>query len=350
MGNSRSRHRPPPPSATTSTVQQQPHAPYPAAPPSSYLPQAPPYYPPTSPHGGQSSRYPQVPPQQQQQQQVPPRPAATKEVTRTATIRNAVNLKKASLRVAPAPNDPTKLLITFQFDASAPCCASTYVGAREEPGRGCRLTTAHQPPAPPVLFERGLGLSFPGGVAPVAVSSAHCVDLRRHSPEQLAVCGRDTYPLVVRLETVTEAGAREGHTLQERKPGDEQVAWVQSQTTFAVLHREDDGSWAVRVAKQKIWVGGVSYELQEIYGLEQSGLATSGSDRPAEDAEERLCVICLSNDRDTTVLPCRHMCMCHECAQELRKQTSRCPICRNQVESLLHIKMGAKAGAAQAAA
>ncbi len=35
--------------------------------------------------------------------------------------------------------------------------------------------------------------------------------------------------------------------------------------------------------------------------------------------------------------PCR--CMCHECAQELRKQTSKCPICRNQVESLLHIKV-----------
>ena len=35
----------------------------------------------------------------------------------------------------------------------------------------------------------------------------------------------------------------------------------------------------------------------------------------AEEAEERLCVICLVNDRDTTVLPCRHMCMCHECAQ-----------------------------------
>ncbi len=25
--------------------------------------------------------------------------------------------------------------------------------------------------------------------------------------------------------------------------------------------------------------------------------------------------------------------------QELRKQTSKCPICRNHVESLLHIKM-----------
>ena len=99
--------------------------------------------------------------------------------------------------------------------------------------------------------------------------------------------------------------------------------------------------------KQKIWVEGVSYELQEIYGLEQASAAaraaaggSSGAGAGSEDEEQRLCVICLVNDRDTTVLPCRHMCMCHECAQELRKQTSRCPICRNHVESLLHIKMG----------
>ena len=69
-----------------------------------------------------------------------------------------------------------------------------------------------------------------------------------------------------------------------------------------------------------------------------------------EDMEERLCVICLNKDRDTTVLPCRHMCMCHECAQELRKQTSKCPICRNHVESLLHIKMQQKPSNKQVAA
>ncbi len=34
-----------------------------------------------------------------------------------------------------------------------------------------------------------------------------------------------------------------------------------------------------------------------------------------EENEERLCVICLVNERDTTVLPCRHLCMCHDCAQ-----------------------------------
>lgn len=40
------------------------------------------------------------------------------------------------------------------------------------------------------------------------------------------------------------------------------------------------------------------------------------------------CVVCLSEKRDTTVLPCRHMCMCYDCAQQLRFAGNKCPICR----------------------
>ena len=45
---------------------------------------------------------------------------------------------------------------------------------------------------------------------------------------------------------------------------------MQSQTTFAALARDEEGRWCARVLKQKIWVEGVSYELQEIYGMENS--------------------------------------------------------------------------------
>ena len=37
--------------------------------------------------------------------------------------------------------------------------------------------------------------------------------------------------------------------------------------------------------------------------------------------------------------------MCHECAQELRKQTSKCPICRNQVRPPRACAATAAAGA-----
>lgn len=39
----------------------------------------------------------------------------------TATIRNAVNLKKPSLSLEPVDGDPRRLAVHFEFDASEPC-------------------------------------------------------------------------------------------------------------------------------------------------------------------------------------------------------------------------------------
>ena len=37
-------------------------------------------------------------------------------------------------------------------------------------------------------------------------------------------------------------------------------------------------------------------------------------------------MVCLENPRDTSVLPCRHLCLCLECAKALRFQSNKCPI------------------------
>ena len=63
--------------------------------------------------------------------------------------------------------------------------------------------------------------------------------------------------------------------VQALKPGAPQRSWVQSQTTFATLIKDEEGHWMPRVTKQKIWVEGTSYELQEIYGIENSSAARS---------------------------------------------------------------------------
>eukprot|EP00879_Flechtneria_rotunda_P025065 GHRR01026604.1.p1 GENE.GHRR01026604.1~~GHRR01026604.1.p1 ORF type:complete len:151 (-),score=26.01 GHRR01026604.1:959-1411(-) len=117
--------------------------------------------------------------------------------------------------------------------------------------------------------------------------------------------------------------------------------WAQAQTTYAKLKKDDEGCWALQILKQKIWVHGTSYELQDIYGMESNRV--DGSTTPAaEDVDGRECVICMSAERDTTVLPCRHMCMCQPCAAALRTQTNKCPICRKGIESLMHIKIQRK--------
>ncbi len=82
-------------------------------------------------------------------------------------------------------------------------------------------------------------------------------------------------------------------------------------------------------------IDGTSYVLQEVFGfteLEETG----------DNVTIKECVICMSEAKDTLVLPCRHLCMCKQCAEVLRTQgrnpevglrnrpsgPPKCPICR----------------------
>lgn len=85
---------------------------------------------------------------------------------------------------------------------------------------------------------------------------------------------------------------------------------------------------------------GLVYLLQEIYGIENKN-ASRKFDEDDSDAETSAeCVICMSDSRyiiflhisttnaykllcvrrDTLILPCRHLCLCHACADSLRYQ------------------------------
>jgi len=46
--------------------------------------------------------------------------------------------------------------------------------------------------------------------------------------------------------------------------------------------------------------------------------------------EGKDCSICLSERIDTIILPCKHMCVCITCCEDLRVRAKKCPICRNR--------------------
>lgn len=50
------------------------------------------------------------------------------------------------------------------------------------------------------------------------------------------------------------------------------------------------------------------------------------------DTDETSCVVCQTNRKDTLLQPCRHLCLCSECAAQLRT----CPVCRVNIENRLH--------------
>mmetsp|Transcript_10892 Transcript_10892/g.18893 ORF Transcript_10892/g.18893 Transcript_10892/m.18893 type:complete len:397 (-) Transcript_10892:1559-2749(-) len=274
----------------------------------------------------------------------------THEYQKTSTIRNQVNLKKGSLALERTARDSQAHRITFTFDASADCRVATFVLAREDTRQSCKITTS-VPVSPYIIYEQKLEHKFPPDGLP---AGQHCIDLARVSVEDLLAAstadtkappvsvGQQVFPLIVRLEALTDEGRAEGRTMRGLEPGCALPPWVQSQTTYAKVIKDEDGTLHLRVLKQKIWVKGESYELQEIFGIEQNrglALGTPTTAEGFEDVEGNECVICMSAARDTAALPCRHMCLCHTCAGQLRTQTNKCPICREPIESLLHIKI-----------
>lgn len=57
-------------------------------------------------------------------------------------------------------------------------------------------------------------------------------------------------------------------------------------------------------------------------------LVAGGSGDPAADSDARLCVVCLSESKDTVLVPCGHCCSCSTCAASL----ATCPMCRTKIQ------------------
>lgn len=78
----------------------------------------------------------------------------------------------------------------------------------------------------------------------------------------------------------------------------------------------------------------IARRMQEIYGITEANQASHGEGDFSAD-----CVVCLTNRKNTTVLPCRHFCMCNECAKALLRRTRTCPMCRLPISSVLQIQI-----------
>jgi hypothetical protein len=85
------------------------------------------------------------------------------------------------------------------------------------------------------------------------------------------------------------------------------------------------------------------YKIDDVFDPGRNE-APRNAEAPANDAEadasggdddDAICVVCLSEPKDTVALPCRHLCMCSECAQQVRNQSNRCPMCRSTIERLM---------------
>mmetsp|Transcript_45548 Transcript_45548/g.97679 ORF Transcript_45548/g.97679 Transcript_45548/m.97679 type:complete len:453 (-) Transcript_45548:132-1490(-) len=100
--------------------------------------------------------------------------------------------------------------------------------------------------------------------------------------------------------------------------------------------------WSATIVGQKLQYGAQGFVCHEVFGV--SSRQQASADEEGGNSE---CVICLTEPRDTAVLPCRHMCFCGYCAGIVRLQCDRCPVCRQKVVSLLQFKRDKETGESQ---
>lgn len=141
-------------------------------------------------------------------------------------------------------------------------------------------------------FQKGVGQKFsqPSGTG-IDLGFFELDDLSKPSAKE------DVFPLVISAETSLPSVPTKG-SLDDPSPSSS----PHMQITQAVIQKNDQTGFQVKVFKQILWIDGIRYELREIFGIENSAAESFKDDDPGKE-----CVICLTEPKDTAVLPCRHM-------------------------------------------
>ncbi|XDB61584.1 PREDICTED: RING finger protein 157 isoform X2 [Capra hircus] len=242
------------------------------------------------------------------------------------TLRSLINIRKDTLRLVKCAEEvktagdeagraKVHYNVEFTFDTDARVAITIYYQATEEFQNGIAsyIPKDNSLQSETVHYKRGVCQQF--------CLPSHTVDPSEWTEEELGFdLDREVYPLVVHA-VVDEEYFGHCHVL------------------LGTFEKHSDGTFCVKPLKQKQVVDGVSYLLQEIYGIENkynTQESKVAEDEVSDNSAE--CVVCLSDVRDTLILPCRHLCLCNTCADTLRYQANNCPICRLPFRALLQIR------------
>jgi len=223
--------------------------------------------------------------------------------TPTLTLKTSVHISPDSLSVISSTYNQVSM--TFRFDSECDCTVTFYYFASEtlKPNQATEsyyVDTRRYPQPVSYNFPAGLGQSFP--------AENLFFDLDKFSLDELTFENSANYPLIIEIRPQNSTNLIEN--------------------TY-VKFQESGSSLCPKVIRQKLTHQDKCYLLKEIYGT---------SVNPSDEDEIAECVVCMTNPKNTLVLPCTHMCLCVECANIMRSHhNSRCPICRTNVQSLVNV-------------
>jgi len=221
--------------------------------------------------------------------------------------------------------------LEFTFDADCPCFVKVFYNAQEKIVDN-KLVYKSDYSSEWFKFGAGSNQQF--------CCTSHLIDPKffdntYKSRNTLGKWSFDCIPIAIQIsvENSNESCGIDGHC----------------HVAYAVFEKAQDDGWSIKLLKQKQMINGVCYILQEIYGIEnktsskEDGNTSDGNENTDcysddNDDDNTECVVCLSESKDTIILPCKHLSLCYVCANQIRYQQSGCPICRQSFRALLQIR------------
>jgi hypothetical protein len=169
----------------------------------------------------------------------------------TKTLKSLVNIRKESVKFVKTDDDMGQMKIEFVFDADVKCAIKIYYFCSEEitannisyVARDTTMTSET------FLYEKGASQQF-SQPSHTFTPSKYTDDELQYNPE------KDIYPIAIHC--FIDDGV-DGH--------------IHSHSTICVIDHHQDGEYHLRALKQKIFVDGLCYLLQEIYGIENKNLS-----------------------------------------------------------------------------
>eukprot|EP01127_Copromyxa_protea_P005571 TRINITY_DN15472_c0_g1_i1.p1 TRINITY_DN15472_c0_g1~~TRINITY_DN15472_c0_g1_i1.p1 ORF type:complete len:331 (-),score=61.24 TRINITY_DN15472_c0_g1_i1:190-1182(-) len=241
---------------------------------------------------------------------LPPSPGPLKTPTspgdEALSVRSCVNFRKESVKFLPSEDGKTGVF-HFLFDTMEPCTVQLKF---KSPNEDCTLD--------PRAYSSGLGQ--------ICQLPFNLRELQFQREEEGEEGETDDKPrLGAEFSIVLKAKGTPGAGTQETSGYD-----IRKQiTSFSInqLVLEDETTvFDVKLLQQVVSHNGNSYVIHDIFGLENTTKETD------------CCVICLAEEKNTICIPCRHLCVCQDCAQVLKFQSNKCPICRTPVRAMLNVK------------
>lgn len=236
----------------------------------------------------------------------------------------------ATIEASTVSYDADKHILRFFITSTCPALTyEIHTGVKELVGQGIVYYMPNKPKVEPNQFP----MKGPQDNREVAVKlDISCLEERerkydKHYPRQIPCA------IVIRYQTT------------ELKPN-EKTGELEERVVEHAEHTAVDlfPNPRRRVISQIVTAGNSSYVVENLFGVDGdnnnevtvgSTVSQNNGGNP-EDDEDILCVICLTNLKDTSCLPCRHMCLCKDCGEQLLKHKPVCPVCRAPISTLLH--------------